>query len=188
MMAGMFSFYSSYHDVMNDLNDEQRLELFDAMRYYVFDGVAPVFDDLLLKTLWKALEPTIAKSKQRSEAGSKGAKSKIEKQSGKQPEKRLESTAESKSDFACKQQGKQNESCQTSSQTSNRNGKDRSREELEGIDIEPNKVLYQSPLLDGWEKTGTRCRCRNYMYRHPSVEGLHCLKCEPLLFEEAAHV
>lgn len=177
MAAGMFSFYSSYYDALKMLPDEKRLTLYDAMCAYAFEDAEPAFDDAMLAFGWALVDPLLTKSKQRSEAGTKGGR----KQAGKQPNNQLGKQTKSTEESNPKSNPK-------SSAPSYRNGGDRSREELEGIDIEPNEALYQSPLLDGWEKTGTRCRCRNYMYRHPSVEGLHCLNCESLLFEEVSHV
>lgn len=64
-----FSFYKSYYDCLEDLNQEDRNEMLNAILDYVFKDKKPKFKGIK-KTIWTLIEPNLNTSKNRSNVNS----------------------------------------------------------------------------------------------------------------------
>ena len=74
-----FTVWPSYLDAVENLSDEQRLDVYDAMFIFGIDGVEPDFlTDPASKAIFALLRPTIEKSVKEHAAGRTGAKKSAE--------------------------------------------------------------------------------------------------------------
>ena len=64
-----FSFYKSYFDCLEDLEDKDRNEVLNAILNYVFKNKKPKFKGIK-KTIWTLIEPNLNTSKNRSNGNS----------------------------------------------------------------------------------------------------------------------
>lgn len=64
-----FSFYKSYFDCLEDLEDKDRNEVLNAILNYVFKDKKPKFKGIK-KTIWTLIEPNLNTSKNRSNGNS----------------------------------------------------------------------------------------------------------------------
>lgn len=72
-----FSFFRSFWEGMQDLEDEERLALYDAMTLYAFTGREPEFKSAM-RALWKFAKPNIDSSVKGQSTGAKGGRPKNE--------------------------------------------------------------------------------------------------------------
>lgn len=72
-----FSFFRSFWDGMQDLENEERLALYDAMTLYAFTGQEPEFKGAM-RALWKFSKPNIDSSIKGQSTGAKGGRPKKE--------------------------------------------------------------------------------------------------------------
>lgn len=79
-----FTIFRSYHEALRECPPEVRLEIFDAMMAYVFDGKDPEFKHSFSKAIWVLILPVINNSIKQAENGSKPNKNKVS--SNKDPE------------------------------------------------------------------------------------------------------
>lgn len=70
-----FSFFRSFWEGMQDLEDEERLALYDAMTLYAFTGQEPEFKGAM-RALWKFSKPNIDSSIKGQSTGAKGGRPK----------------------------------------------------------------------------------------------------------------
>ena len=68
-----FSFFESFDKVASQLEDVDRLALFDAMRDFAFRGVSPEFEGTMA-LLWGLIEPNITGSIRAQRNGAKGGR------------------------------------------------------------------------------------------------------------------
>ena len=68
-----FVFFQSYYLALRGLNDKERLQMYDAMVNFAFDGEEPELPDNL-QAFFELIRPTLEKSIQDRENGSKGGK------------------------------------------------------------------------------------------------------------------
>lgn len=78
-----FNFFRSYAEAARLLDDSRRLQFYDAITGYVFDGEIPDFSDQMLRMAWTLVEPNVKKSVENVRNGQKGGRPK--KQSGNPP-------------------------------------------------------------------------------------------------------
>lgn len=72
-----FTVWPSYLDAVENLSDEQRLEVYDAMFIFGIDGVEPDFlTDPVSKAVFAAMRPNIENSVKKHMGGRTGAKRK----------------------------------------------------------------------------------------------------------------
>lgn len=70
-----FTVWPSYLDAVENLSDEQRLDVYDAMFIFGIDGVEPDFlTDPASKAVFAAMRPNIENSVKKHMGGQKGAK------------------------------------------------------------------------------------------------------------------
>lgn len=74
--ATSFSFFASYYEALQLLDDERRLAIFDAMTAFAFEGELPAFDDVTLKLAWSLIFPNLQRSVENSVNGKKGGRPK----------------------------------------------------------------------------------------------------------------
>lgn len=72
-----FSFFRSFWEGMQDLENEERLALYDAMTLYAFTGQEPEFKGAM-RALWKFSKPNIDSSIKGQSTGAKGGRPKKE--------------------------------------------------------------------------------------------------------------
>lgn len=72
-----FSFFRSFWEGMEDLEDGDRLALYDAISTYAFTGVEPEFAGMM-RTAWKLAKPNIDSSVKGQITGPKGGRPKKE--------------------------------------------------------------------------------------------------------------
>lgn len=65
-----FSFYSSYHEALKDLPEEDRKAMLLAIDDFVFENKTPALKGIL-KTIWVLIEPTLTKSKNKAQNAKK---------------------------------------------------------------------------------------------------------------------
>ena len=65
-----FTFYSSWYEAISTLDDQSRLEVYDAIASYSLCGNDPVIRSEIAKLCWRLIKPTIDKARVRSAAGS----------------------------------------------------------------------------------------------------------------------
>lgn len=70
-----FSFFSSFYEAAQDLTDEQRLSLYDAMCAYAFEGFEPSFSGVM-STIWKLIKPNLDSSIKGQKTGATGGRPK----------------------------------------------------------------------------------------------------------------
>lgn len=68
-MADRFSFFESFYDALCDFGDDDRLQLYDALMEFAFNGVEPEFTGFKA-TVWKLIRPNVEKSVKRSQTNS----------------------------------------------------------------------------------------------------------------------
>lgn len=91
-----FSFFVSFWDVGKMVSDAQRHQLFDAMGYYVFEGVVPSFNDPMLNMAWTLVQPNLDSSIKKSMNGQKGGRGRKSKSNSNSKSKASEKQTESK--------------------------------------------------------------------------------------------
>jgi len=74
------TFYRSFFEAIKNLNDEQRLKLYDAIFEYQFEQKNINFDDAILQSFWILIQPNIDASNSKRLAGAKGGRPKKSKQ------------------------------------------------------------------------------------------------------------
>lgn len=72
-----FSFFASFYEAAQDLDDEKRLAFYDAMASYAFTGREPDFAGVM-STIWKLTKPNIDSSINGQKTGGKGGRPKKE--------------------------------------------------------------------------------------------------------------
>lgn len=70
------TFYKSFYEAIKNLNEEQRLKLYDAIFEYQFEQKNTTFDDVILNSLWLLIRPNIDASNSKKLAGGKGGRPK----------------------------------------------------------------------------------------------------------------
>lgn len=70
-----FSFFASFYEAAQDLDDEKRLAFYDAMASYAFTGREPDFTGVM-STIWKLTKPNIDSSINGQKTGGKGGRPK----------------------------------------------------------------------------------------------------------------
>ena len=70
-----FSFFASFYEAAQDLDDEKRLAFYDAMASYAFTGEEPDFSGVM-STIWKLTKPNIDSSINGQRTGGKGGRPK----------------------------------------------------------------------------------------------------------------
>lgn len=70
-----FSFFASFYEAAQDLDDEKRLAFYDAITSYAFAGEEPDFEGVM-STIWKLAKPNIDSSVNGQRAGGKGGRPK----------------------------------------------------------------------------------------------------------------
>lgn len=68
-----FTFFSSYHESLKDLEPEDRRELLEAIVFYVFDDIEPELTGFK-KTIWTLIVPNLTTSKNKSKNAQKEPK------------------------------------------------------------------------------------------------------------------
>ena len=68
-----FSFFESFWDAASDLDDKNRLALYDAICEYAFTGGEPDFKGIM-STIWKLVKPNIDSSIKGQRTGGKGGR------------------------------------------------------------------------------------------------------------------
>ena len=68
-----FSFFESFWDAASDLDDRNRLALYDAICAYAFTGCEPDFKGIM-STIWKLVKPNIDSSIKGQRTGGKGGR------------------------------------------------------------------------------------------------------------------
>lgn len=68
-----FTFFSSYHESLKDLESEDRRELLEAIVFYVFDDIEPELTGFK-KTIWTLIVPNLTTSKNKSKNAQKEPK------------------------------------------------------------------------------------------------------------------
>lgn len=77
-----FTFFSSYHESLKDLETEDRRELLEAIVNYVFDDIEPELSGFK-KTIWTLIVPNLTTSKNKSKNAQKEPKPKQRKNKSK---------------------------------------------------------------------------------------------------------
>ena len=72
-LLNCFTFFRSYHDAAQLLDDGERLQFYDAIMGYVFDGEVPTLAGQLALA-WKLIEPNLKSSIEHHLNGSKGGR------------------------------------------------------------------------------------------------------------------
>lgn len=67
-----FTFFRSFHESLQDCTPEIRLEIFDAICAFCFDGKEPEFKEKMSKPIWTLIRPILQNSVKQSENGKKG--------------------------------------------------------------------------------------------------------------------
>lgn len=70
------TFYRSFFEAIKNLNDDQRLKLYDAIFEYQFEQKNIEFDDAILQSFWILIQPNIDASNVKRLAGAKGGRNK----------------------------------------------------------------------------------------------------------------
>ena len=65
------TFYRSFYEAIKNLNEEQRLKLYDAIFEYQFEQKNINFDDAVLNAFWLLIKPNIDASNRKKENGAK---------------------------------------------------------------------------------------------------------------------
>lgn len=65
-------FYKSFFEAINDLDDEDRLQLYDAIMRYQFLKIEPIFNNKYLNAIWKTIVPNIDSYNKSASEGRKG--------------------------------------------------------------------------------------------------------------------
>lgn len=68
-----FPFFESYYEALRGLPDDERLQMYDALLSYVFDGVTPELPPVLT-SLWVLVRPNIDASLRRYQASIENGK------------------------------------------------------------------------------------------------------------------
>lgn len=68
------TFYRSFYEAIKNLNQEQRLQLYDAIFQYQFEDKIIQFDDPILNSFWTLIQPNIDASNSKKLAGAKGGR------------------------------------------------------------------------------------------------------------------
>ena len=68
------TFYRSFYEAIKILNDEQRLQIYDAIFDYQFSQKNITFDDVFLQSIWILIQPNIDASNSKKLAGAKGGR------------------------------------------------------------------------------------------------------------------
>ena len=68
------TFYRSFYEAIKNLNQEQRLQLYDAIFQYQFENKIIQFDDPILNSFWTLIQPNIDASNSKKLAGAKGGR------------------------------------------------------------------------------------------------------------------
>ena len=69
-----FVFYASFADALAELDDEQRLQLYDAIVWYALEGRQPEQLTGVGKIIWHLIEPQIRANYERWKKGFKGGR------------------------------------------------------------------------------------------------------------------
>ena len=69
-----FVFYASFAEALAELDDAQRLQLYDAIVWYALDGIAPTTLTGVCKIIWHLIEPQIRANYERWKKGCKGGR------------------------------------------------------------------------------------------------------------------
>lgn len=67
-----FPFYFSFHDALRELEDADRLTMYDSITKYGFYGVEPELKTAIVRACWKLIKPILEKSQRNYVNGSKG--------------------------------------------------------------------------------------------------------------------
>lgn len=62
VQANQFTFFRSYHESTEELDDGERLLFYDSLFDFAFNGVVPEFDNRYLSMAWKLIAPSVEKS------------------------------------------------------------------------------------------------------------------------------
>lgn len=68
------TFYKSYYEALKNLDDSQRLQMYEAIFRYYFEDKEINFEDNILACIWKLIKPNIDATNSKRLAGVKGAK------------------------------------------------------------------------------------------------------------------
>lgn len=60
--ATQFTFFRSYYEATDGLDDAERLLFYDSLFSYAFNGEVPEFENRYLKMMWTLTEPSVQKS------------------------------------------------------------------------------------------------------------------------------
>ncbi|WP_418256066.1 DUF6291 domain-containing protein, partial [Gordonibacter urolithinfaciens] len=60
--AEQFSFFRSYYEATEELDDAERLLFYDSLFAFAFGGVVPEFDNRYLRMAWNLVAPNVEKS------------------------------------------------------------------------------------------------------------------------------
>lgn len=71
MERDYFTFYRTYYEEIQELNDSDRLAIYEAIMSYMFTGKEPKLSGMP-KLVYGLIKPTLKKSKVLSENGKKG--------------------------------------------------------------------------------------------------------------------
>ena len=72
-MRSGFTFFRSYYEAAQNLNDKQRLQLYDAIIQYAIDGIEANLGGVA-ESMFILIKPTLDKSRAKSQAGAIGGK------------------------------------------------------------------------------------------------------------------
>ena len=70
-MRDYFTFYRSYYESIQELPEEDRLIIYEAIMNHMFNDVEPTLTGIP-KMIYNLIKPTLLKSKKLSENGKKG--------------------------------------------------------------------------------------------------------------------
>lgn len=70
-MKDYFTFYRSYYESIQELKEEDRLTIYEAIMNYMFNGIEPKINGIP-KMIYGLIKPTLEKSKKLSDNGRKG--------------------------------------------------------------------------------------------------------------------
>ena len=70
-MKDYFTFYRSYYESIQELPEEDRIVIYEAIMNYMFNGVEPKLSGIP-KMIYSLIKPTLLKSKKLSDNGKKG--------------------------------------------------------------------------------------------------------------------
>lgn len=74
------TFFRSFYEAIKNLNEKQRLLIYDAIFEYQFEEKNINFEDKILQSFWLLIQPNIDASNSKKLAGAKGGRPKKSKQ------------------------------------------------------------------------------------------------------------